>query len=470
MTDLPSDVYRGCARYGLIPPGARVLGAVSGGADSVALLHALVRLSEGRLAGMQLEVAHLDHGLRGEESAADARFVAVMAAALGLPCHLERLAPGALRRKGVSLEEAARDARLAFLERVAAECGAARIALAHTADDRVEEVLMRFLQGAGIRGLAGIKPSRGRFIRPLIDTGRARIEAWLRSENIPWREDATNRDLHYLRNRVRGRLLPELERCYNPAVRAALSRQAVVLGDEDALLEAVARERYQVLATVETTVEAGARVATTAVSFDCAALLSEHPALQRRLIRLAVEAVGGTLRGLAAVHVEAVRALAAAASPSAMVSLPNGLSAGRYYGRLAVRHREAPVPEYERLLPAPGVYSLPEVGLRLTLEVFGEGGAEAFSGAALFDAGSLRWPLVVRNVRQGDRFQPRGGGGSKKVYRLLSDLKIPKRQRPAIPVLLSEGAIVWVCGLRAAETARPRDRGRIVAGTISPLG
>jgi tRNA(Ile)-lysidine synthase len=456
MADLLTKIGRACARFGLIPPGARVLVAVSGGADSTALLQALVRLSEGGRA-FSLEVAHLDHGLRGEESAEDARFVAEMAATLGLPCHLERLAPGSLERQGVSRQEAAREARLAWLERLAGEIGVQRIALGHSADDLAEEVLMRLLSGAGPRGLAGMRARRGPFIRPLIECRRSEIEAWLETCGIPWREDGTNYLDAYLRNRVRHRLLPTLEADYNPNLRESLVRQAAILGEEDDLLERLATEIFETLARVE----AGS------VAFPVVALAAEHPALQRRLLRLACERLAGSLRGIGFRHVELVRSLMNSPSPSAgPLRLPGNLTAERRYEYLVINLGQVGLAhDWDLALPGPGRYELAGTGLCLTLRLSeGPGGA----GEALFDAASLSWPLLVRSPRRGDRFRPRGMAGTKLVFRLLSDAKVPRSARWRVPILLSAENIIWVGGLRMAEFASPTGRRPQLSARLEP--
>jgi tRNA(Ile)-lysidine synthase len=435
------------------PPKQPVLAAVSGGADSMALLHVLAGLS--REWGFRVEVAHMDHGLRGEESAEDARFVARMAEGMGLVCHLGRLIPGSLRRKGVSLQEAARAERLSWLERVASEAGAGQIALGHTANDAAEDVLMRLLTGAGTRGLAGMRPSRGRFIRPLIECSRQDIEAWLGEQGIAWREDSSNASPRYLRNRIRGQLIPELGR-YNPSLREALVRQAAVLGDEDDLLDALAAERLAAL-----------RMPGEDTVLPCALLSAEHPALERRVLRLSLEGLAGGLRGISFRHIEALRGLARSVSPSARLALPGGLVAARRYGDLHLSRGARPSEQgFERRIAGPGSYDIPEAGRKLTLRLI-EARAEAGENETLFDAGSLAWPLLLRSPRRGDRFHPRGmGGGRKLVFRLLADLKVPRFERGTFPLLASGETIIWVGGLRAAEEASPAAGGPYLAARL----
>lgn len=454
MAGLLTKTARTVERCGLIPAGSKVLVAVSGGADSTALLHVLARLSAERQ-DFTLEVAHLDHGLRGEQSAGDARFVAEMTRGLGLACHLERLSAGSLKRRGVSPQEAAREARLAFLERVAEDVGAARIALGHTADDRAEETLMRLLSGAGARGLSGMRPRRGRFIRPLIECRRAEVEEWLRAQGLAWREDASNLSADYLRNRIRHELLPHLEAAYNPNLRESLLRQADLLGDEDDLLEGLALVRLEEMARFEPGV----------VALPAAALAEEHPAMQRRVLRLACQRLAGSLRGVGFRHIEALRSLAASRSPSAgALSLPGGLRAERRYAELLLRRAASAPRDWELALPGPGRYQLPETGACLTLRLTGDGREDE----ALFDAAQVRWPLTVRGPRRGDRFQPRGMKGTKAVFRLLSDAKVPRAERWRVPILVSAGNIIWVGGLRCAEHGRPREGGLKLAASLEP--
>jgi tRNA(Ile)-lysidine synthase len=427
---------------GLIAQGQRLLVAASGGADSTCLLHVLRALAP--TLRLDLHAAHLDHGLRGRESEEDRRFVETMCSGLGIPCHTGTLPPGSLRRKGISLQESAREARYAFLSDVAARTHADRVALGHTADDQAEEVLMRLLRGAGMAGLSGIPARRGIFVRPLLSVTRAEVEAWLAKRGISWREDSSNAGQKYLRNRVRNRLLRDLE-AYNPRVREALLREAAILGDEDSFLEELARGRFEELAAIQ----GGA------VRFDLTRLSSEHPAIQRRLVRLAFERAGGSLRGLTLRHVEAVLGLLGSESPSARVKLPGGMAARRRYGALEVASSEPKRAQFRYELALPGRIELPEAGAALSVWRVEDGEIQAGKDVACFPLDRLSWPLIIRSVRPGDSFRPRGLGGTKKLSDLFIDLKVPRDVRRRVPVLETSGRILWVCGLRESEEAVP---------------
>ncbi|MBI3629760.1 MAG: tRNA lysidine(34) synthetase TilS, partial [Candidatus Rokubacteria bacterium] len=240
MIDAVRDTIR---RHAMLAGGEAVLVAVSGGADSVALLHVLAALAAEL--SLRLTVVHLDHGLR-PDSAADAAFVESLARARGLPVVVDRIAVP----PGGSLEARAREARYAALRRHAARLGADRVALGHTADDQAETVLMRLLEGAGPRGLAGIPPVRGRYIRPLIETRRAGIVETLTAAGLTWREDPSNRDPKFLRNRIRHELLPLLASTYNPAIVPALARAAALTRELLAQVSAVAERELAAAPTL----------------------------------------------------------------------------------------------------------------------------------------------------------------------------------------------------------------------------
>lgn len=269
-------------RHALLRPGEGVVVAVSGGPDSVALLDVLVRLSPGWR--LRLVPAHVDHGLR-PDSAADAAWLADRVRALGLELRLARVdAAGFARRHGLSPEAAARLLRYRALEEVRRAAGADRLAVGHHRDDLAETVLLRLLTGAGSDGLAGIPPARGSVVRPLIERTRAEIETYLRARGLEWREDPSNRDPRFLRNRVRHELLPWLERAFNPRVREVLARTAALLRDEVACLEEQAR---QALAEAVLPDPPAVRGGDVLLALDAERVAALPVALQRRVLRQA---------------------------------------------------------------------------------------------------------------------------------------------------------------------------------------
>jgi tRNA(Ile)-lysidine synthase len=320
MFPLAPQVRDTIRRHGMLDGGETVVVAVSGGADSTALLRSLVGL-RGEL-GVHLRVAHFNHHLR-DDAAADAAFVGEMARDLGLPYHeggaSARVEAARARR---SVEDAARRLRYEFLVSVASAATRGVVATGHTLDDQAETVLMRVLRGAGPWGLSGIRPVRThsgvRVIRPLIETPHASVEAALRTEGLTWHEDPTNRDETLLRNRVRHVLLPTLQG-YNPDVRGALARLAAVIRDEQEALDQTAAPRVDAVLVCN---GAGVRVA-------LAPFAALPAALQRRALREAVRRLRGNLEGVAFVHLEGTRHVALAGRLGAVAELPGGLRAVR---------------------------------------------------------------------------------------------------------------------------------------------
>jgi len=340
VNDLPSlaaEVRHAIDRHGMLVGGETVVAAVSGGADSTALLQVLLALrADLRLT---IHVAHFNHRLRADADA-DAAFVAEMSHGLGLPHHEGRGTPREYaERTKRSLEDAARHLRYAFLVSAAARAGAEAVATGHTLDDQAETVLMRLLRGTGARGLAGIPPVRAhdgvRVIRPLLLIPHAALEAVLRARGVAWREDPTNRDHAMLRNRVRHVLLPMLEG-YNPDVRRTLSRLAEVIREETAALDALAAP------AVNAVLSGSAPV----VRVVLEPFLRLPPALQRRALREAVRRARGNVQGVGFVHLEGARRLAIEGRTGGIAELPGGARIVRVRGALEVRGE--PVPQRRR--------------------------------------------------------------------------------------------------------------------------
>jgi tRNA(Ile)-lysidine synthase len=390
-----------------------VLVALSGGADSTALLAALADLREaGELS--ELVALNVDHSLRAD-SARDADACAEVCARLGVDLRRAtvRVVPG-------NVQAAARKARYAALRREAALVGATLVATGHTRDDQAETVLLRLLRGSGARGLAGIPPRRGNVVRPLIDRSRAEVIAYLDSRGLPHLEDPTNATPRFLRNRVRAEVLPVL-RAIGPHVESALARAADLLRDDERALSARGRR----LVTRGT-----ARVD---------ALLGEPIAVRRRAVRSLWKRATGRGIGLEARHVESVLGLLGRRAP-ARAPLPGGFEACVRYGEVAIR----PVPvafeeHHATRVPGPGTHALPGGQV---LEVDGAEGAA--------------WPLWWRGRRPGDRFHPAGKMGSKKLKAWLIDQKVPREARDRLWVLADEeGRVLWIPEL-GARSERPR--------------
>ena len=418
--------------------GERVLVAVSGGLDSLCLLDILQLL--GPDLGLELAVFHFNHRLR-PDAGEDAAFVERVAAHYGVPFFRRAGDVARLTREwGLSPEEGARKARYQAMEEVARGWGAGQAALGHTADDRVETFLLRLLAGAGTRGLGSILPKRDIYVRPLIDTWRRELEeSWAPALPFPPHHDTTNLDEDIPRNRVRRRLLPLLEREYNPAVREALLREAELLTEDQALLETLMVERAPSL------LERGPEV----VTLDLAALEGMGQAQLRRAVQLALEAAG-VEAGFQLVE-DLIRKVLGGAS-GAGLDLPGGCRAERSYDRLLISPQVSWQPPLTELLVCgEGEHRWPELGLQLSVRLGEEGTPQRFSEdpwEATLDADSLRFPLVLRAVREGDRFRPLGMEGSQKVQDFMVNAKVARERRRRAAVLESAGRIVWLVGFR----------------------
>ncbi|HPW17912.1 MAG TPA: tRNA lysidine(34) synthetase TilS [Candidatus Aminicenantes bacterium] len=429
---------------GLVVPGDRVLAAVSGGPDSVALAALLLKLR----GEMPLEVglAHFNHRLR-EEADGDERFVRELAGRWGLPLEAgsaDVRAHAAAKR--LNLEEAGRDLRYAFLRRAAGASGATKIATGHTMTDQAETVLMRLMRGAGIGGLAGIAPVAAGagcpIVRPLLGIAGPDLRAWLGKRGLPWREDASNRDRRFLRNRIRLDLLPALERGYEPRIVGHLARLAALAREENELLDGFVRELADGLI-----LRRGR-----AVSLDARTLPLLAPALARRVGREFLRRLLGDLRGVTYEDVAALMAL----GEGKELRLRKGLVLRREAGRVGPKRRAPKARPFELLWDGRGVLPVPGAGLSLAGSRRKAAGtarrpAGGDAAGAVLDAGRLSFPLLVRNRRAGDLYRPLGAPGRKKLKEALRAKGVPVAARDRLPVVVSGGEIAWAPGLPAAE-------------------
>jgi tRNA(Ile)-lysidine synthase len=410
-------------------PGNRVGVAVSGGADSVFLLHALVELASRW--DLKLHVLHLDHCLRGDESRGDAEFVRELASRLGLPVHAAESDVGRLREEtGDNLEQAARNVRrlfyLGFLQRNELD----RIATGHTRSDQAETVLFRFLRGSGTAGLSGVRPvTSEKLVRPLIELERIDIERYLRDKGIPWREDSTNASRDFARNRIRHELLPSLISDWNPALVENLAHTAQWAQDEEAYWDTEMDRLVAALVTIRPP----------AILLRSGDLCSLPPAVARRLVRRAVELAKGDLRGLNFQHVERILEMAAAPEGHDRMQAP-GLDVYRSFDwirvsppgidGLAGRNFRMPV-------SVPGRFALPDNSSTVELDVVYD------SSVSGLDGERLQGGLELRNWRPGDQYRPVGRASEEKIKILFQEARIPLWERRNWPILAIEDHIVW---------------------------
>jgi tRNA(Ile)-lysidine synthase len=430
-------------------PGLRLAVGVSGGADSVALLRALA----GRRGefGLVLHVAHLNHGLRGAEADADLAFVRDLAGEPGLPFHEAQVDTNAEAEKaGESIEEAARRLRYGWFRQLMAAGEVDAVATAHTLDDQAETVLAKFLRGAWTEGISAIHPvvefPEGRILRPMLATSRAEVEAYLTALGQTWREDSSNRELAYTRNRIRHELLPLLEG-WNPRLREHLAQMAALARDEEAWWQAeLARLAPQLLLPGRAVRGGGRASGESSLSLDVIRLAALAPAVQRRLLRHAAGLLGAAPDFAAT---EALRTLALTGRAGQKRELAQGLRAERTPRELRLTiepvsaakraqtgsGKSGAVPEYSVELP--GEVEAPSFGLRIRISLpAGSPELEPPGG-----------PAKLRNWRPGDRVRLRYSSSPRKVKEVLERLRVTGTGRALWPVLEIDGRIIWMKGV-----------------------
>src|SRR5271170_5896500 len=471
----------------MLTAGNRVGVAVSGGADSVALLRLLDRLRDDL--GITLAVVHFNHDLRGAESEADAAFVAELAGELQLEFLSAREDVGAeAARQGWNLEDAGRRLRYAFFDRVILAGQATHIAVAHTADDQAETLLAHLIRGTGPTGLAGIYPVAGTIVRPLLGTRREILREYLRAHGQAWREDSTNRDVRRTRARIREQLLPVIEHDFSGAIVDHLGELARLAREEGNFWDALVEDRFQaltrkdgddvrvavhdVLRPLELQMAAGQnRTSRKCNEYGPLRVLTE------RLVRRLYEAVRGNRRELGADHVEQVIHLANGSTSGHHVELPGGIIVRRNFGELIFSRTEplrrsrhdgtAKHPnayQYVVSLPLCGTatVSIPELGKCYRLKVIDWPVTESDTkrDANALDADLLRSPLILRNWRPGDAYRPRGRRHERKLKSMFLAGRVSSGDRAGWPVLESGGQVIWAQGLPAAEDFRAKENTR----------
>jgi len=477
LTPLEQAALETIRRSRMLAPGDRVGVAVSGGADSVALLRILENLRDDL--GITLLVVHFNHQLRGAESEVDAEFVAGLARESGLEFVLAREdVAKAAQERGWNLEDAARRLRYAFFQRVIEEGRATRIAVAHTADDQAETVLAHVFRGTGLTGLAGIHPQVGSVVRPLLETRRKELREFLQERGQCWREDATNRDVRRLRARVREQLLPVLERDFSPAIVAHLCNLARFAREEEAFWSALVEDCFltrskqagdTVSIAIHVLLEPLGPRARLHPSVKAQTNLASSRALTERLIRRLYQELRGDCRDLAAGHVEQVIRLATQSSSGRRIDLPGGIVAERAFDEITFspQNPSRPYVPVQETIPQPNAYqyvvslpdrgtttvSIPELGTSFRLKVIDWPSAERDTKreGKVLDAALLRTPLILRNWRPGDAYRPHGRRQSLKLKQMFLAGRVPGHERAGWPVLESDGQVIWARGMPPAE-------------------
>lgn len=444
------------AYYAMLQRGDRLIVAVSGGPDSVALMKALTMMAPEY--ELSLVVAHLNHGLRGAEADREEDYVRSLSHSMDLECVSGKIDIAALKEPGKSLEELCREQRYAFLKKAAVDYGANKIALGHHRQDQAETVLMNLLRGSGSEGLRGMTPVReGLIIRPLLQVSIKEILAFLEEMGLAFASDSSNAHDCYLRNRIRHQLLPLLKEGFNCRIEENLCRTAEIMRLDDDYL---AKEVEGWLCRWGLTSQAGDK------RLPLAEFHKLHVALQQRVIKHLLARASRSGQGISYKHVRAALALACGSQGSASLDLPGGVVVRREYHTLIIsratgRHAGSAgrgTSENRAFcypVNIPGRIEVPEAGLSINFQFTARPDQAIFltpgSPIVYLDYGALRPPLVIRNVIPGDRMQPLGMEGRKKIKALFIDAKVPRAERNKLPLLADQQSVIWAVGLRISS-------------------
>ena len=435
-------------KYNLIQKGEHILIAVSGGCDSIALLHILYQLSTHY--NLKLGVVHYEHGIRGEASLRDAEFVEEMTKKLNLPFYIGHgKALAYARRKKLSLEAAARKLRYDFFNQVLQETRADKLALGHTADDQIEEILRRLIRGTAWVDLGGMPIKREKFIRPLIFMYKDKIKQLLEEEAIPYMIDSTNFDIQFFRNRVRHQLIPLLLK-FSPRFKENLLEMSLIWQEEREWLDTF----------IEKAIAKSVKQTPKGKQIDLNLFRPYHPALQRRILVALLKEIPLPFTRR---HLNALLALASPGGPHKFISLPKGWLGYKEGHYLYITSSIPPQPDYYYQIEKPGKVEIKELNISLEIKLLENKGEKINQTPkeVFVDFDKVSFPLEIRPYQPGDKFYPLGGKGSKKIKDFFIDLKIPYAERKKYPLVISQEKIIWVAGLSMDERIKPGSETRL---------
>lgn len=425
--------------YNLFNNGDKVLIGLSGGADSVALTHALMRIQDEL--GIELFTAHLNHGIRGKEAAQDEKFAYEFSENLGIKCFVEKTdIPKLAKKLGIGEEAAARQYRYNFFERVSKENGINKIATAHNKNDNAETILMNFMRGSSLSGLSGIPYKRGNIVRPLLNVQRADIEKYCDRHNLKFVTDSTNLKNDYTRNKIRNILIPQLENDFNPNfINTVTDNVQLIREDNDYI------DRNAEIAYLKTT---------SGNTVDIVSLLQYDKAIQRRVIRKVLKNFYGTLDGVSAQFIQDILSLMKKDSGKSINIIHKTLVKNEY-GKLIITENTADdTPYFEYRLTVGKTYLIDEIKKKAVISYADE---RRKDGCLYLDNKGMS-EITIRNKKNGDKFYPSGMKGSKKLKEYFIDNKIPKEQRKKVPIIEIDGKIAAV-GKRVDEHFLFNNRG-----------
>ncbi len=436
----------------LIKSGDKIVVAISGGPDSVSLIHLLHRLKS-RL-GIELYGAHLNHNIRGIDAQMDARYVLNLCEELNIICFIKSADVESYGKKNqLTSEQAGRILRYEFFDEVLKKVEADKIAVAHNKNDQGETVLMRLLRGTGMQGLTAIQYQRDNIIRPLLDVHRKEIEKYCDHHNLMPRTDLSNLTSIYHRNKIRRELIPYLEEHYNPSVLDSLVKTANILKEDYDYIEKQAQTMYKELVYFEKKDQ---------VSFSIPALEKLHPAMKARMLRRAGEELMGKGELLSYQQVQNLLELLDKKQTGKTIHLPMNLEAVISYDKLIFsKEREEEVEPFKEKLAVNDTTYVHALKAGFELKVFPAEDVDKVSKDKFvkhFDFDKFQQDIVVRNRRDGDRFWPLGLSGKKKLKDFFIDCKVERRERDLIPLICHGKDIVWVVGYRISDKYKITDR------------
>ena len=452
---LVNSIYKNVQSVNLI--GASITVGVSGGPDSLAMLDMLHKISS--KTRLTLNVAHLNHGIRGKKSEEDGEFVKKFCEALNIPCFIQtRDIPKIAKSESLSLETAARMERHRFLWEISDKCGASPIALGHTLDDQVESILMHLIRGSGLDGLKGMELMSDRTLagkkltifRPLLSISRDAILNYCREQALNPRTDSTNSSLEFTRNSVRLKLIPTLE-SYNPSVKKNLFRFSQIIAEDVKFLEKASEDAWNLCVSNNN----GILIIDTE-------LFNDFPgALAYRILRRAIRVVKGSPDNISQTHLKSTLALAVSKNCNS-INLPEQITARKMYNKLLIHKcgeilTDLPPIHFESRVSAPGITTIPGWQIETSVDTAPADYVEnkmELGGHAWLDL-DIKDNLSVRKRSPGDIFHPTGMKNTKKIQDFMTDRKIPKDLRDRIPLLVGDNGIAWIVGWRTADWATP---------------
>ena len=453
-------------REKLITRGDKILVALSGGPDSVCLLHALKSLES--TYGIRIYGAHLNHKIRGIEAQKDAMYAAKLCDKLEIPFFVKAIdVPEFAKIHKLTLEEAARKVRYNMLFEVKSKINADKIAVAHNLDDQAETVLMRLLRGSGIKGLKGMDYFReDGIIRPLMDVEKKDIIKYCENHELNPRIDHTNSEEEYTRNKIRLKLIPFIEKEFSHNIKETLSRTANILREDNAHLEKNAKLIFEKEVIV---------ISKDTVKMDSEELLSLDYSISKRLIRMAIEKVSGNLEGIENIHVEDILSLSRNPKNQAMINLPKGIFVYKRPEGIYITTKEMieKTVTFSHNLEFDDYVEIPEVNMAIESKIMSKEKCMMLPTGQFtkaFDMNKIKGPLTVRARIDGDRMRPMGLGGTKKLKDIFIDLKIPREKRDEVPLVTDKEGILWMVGYKISEDYKiDENTEKVIRITCKPL-